>query len=84
MITNRAFELGPSIKSTAFLVRARHKVADGYIRAAEADSVALEARCRIDKVIAADSYFDGMDVQERYHARGKHLRILMERSFTWA
>lgn len=83
------FKLGANIRNTACLVHVRRKfaeivkVAGGDIKAEEAGSVALEARCKIDKMFAIDSNFDSMSAEDRRHERDIHLRPLMEEFYIW-
>lgn len=84
------FKLGGTIKNTACLVHIRRrfaeivKVAGGNVKAEEANSVALEARRRIDEMFAIDSNFDDMDAEERFQKRNAQLRPIMEKFFIWA
>ena len=78
------------VTSTACLVHARRKLAEvvkvaggGAVRE-EADSVALEARRRMDRMFRVDSKFGEMDPEARRKAREKKLRPLMESFKTWA
>lgn len=78
------------VKNTACLVHVRRKfaeivkVAGGDIKAEEADSVALEARRRIDHIFTVDSKFDNLDPHERKRCRNVELKPLMEDFRQWA
>jgi transposase len=85
------FNLGiEGVRNTACGVHIRRyfaqivKKAGGDEKAAATDSVALEARKRIDCMFAVDSKFDGMDAESRKAARDKELRPLMEEFLPWA
>ena len=85
------FNLGlPGVTNTACLVHVRRKFAE-IVRSAGgdavcegADSVALEARRRIDRIFRVDARFDEMGHEQRRRAREKRLRPLMEAFETWA
>ena len=85
------FSMGlPGVTNTACLVHVRRKFAE-IVRSAGgdavcegADSVALEARRRIDRIFRVDSRFDGMEPEKRRRAREKRLRPLMESFEQWA
>ncbi|MCF0199519.1 MAG: transposase, partial [Bacteroidaceae bacterium] len=78
------------ITNTACLVHVRRKfaeivkVAGGDIKAEDVESVALEARRRIDTMFAIDSRFDDLDAENRRTERNIHLRPVMESFYTWA
>lgn len=84
------FKLGPKITNTACLVHVRRKfaeivkVAGGDVKARSVESVALEARIRIDALFAIDSKFDDMDPDKRCIARLKELAPRMQEFDTWA
>ena len=85
------FDLGlEGVTNTACLVHVRRKfaeivrVAGGDAACEGADSIALEARRRIDRIFRADSRFDGMGPEERRKAREERLRPLMESFREWA
>lgn len=58
--------------------------AGGDDKAATSQSVALEARRRMDRMFHIDSKFDGMEANERRAARDRELRPLMEDFLPWA
>ena len=76
--------------NTACLVHVRRKFAEivksaGGDRACEgADSIALEARRRIDRIFRTDAKFDEMGHEQRRKAREKKLGPLMESFGEWA
>ena len=80
----------PGVTNTACLVHVRRKfaeivrVAGGDAACEGADSVALEARRRIDRIFRADSKFDKMMPEQRRKAREERLRPLMESFRSWA
>ena len=85
------FSMGlEGVTNTACLVHVRRKfaeivrVAGGDAACEGADSIALEARRRIDRIFRADSRFDGMGPEERRKAREERLRPLMESFREWA
>ena len=85
------FNLGlEGVTNTACLVHVRRKFAEivrsaGGDSACEgADSVALEARRRIDRIFRVDSGFDEMSPERRRRARERKLRPLMESFRKWA
>ena len=85
------FNLGiEGVTNTACLVHVRRKfaeivkVAGGDAVCEEADSIALEARRRIDRMFRIDSRFDKIDPEARRKAREKKLRPHMESFKTWA
>ena len=85
------FNMGlPGVTNTACLVHVRRKfaeivrVAGGDAACEGADSVALEARRRIDRIFRVDSRFDGMGPERRRKARERELRPLMESFRAWA
>ena len=85
------FSMGlPGVTNTACLVHVRRKfaeivrVAGGDAACEGADSVALEARRRIDRIFRVDSRFDGMEPDRRRKARERELRPLMESFRAWA
>lgn len=85
------FNLGlPGVTNTACLVHVRRRFAE-IVRSAGgdavcegADSVALEARRRIDRIFRVDARFDEMGHEQRRRARERRLRPLMESFETWA
>ena len=85
------FNMGlPGVTNTACLVHVRRKFAE-IVRSAGgdavcegADSIALEARRRIDRIFRVDSRFDGMEPEKRRKLRDKRLRPLMESFQRWA
>lgn len=78
------------VTNTACLVHVRRKfseivrVAGGDAACEGADSIALEARRRIDRIFRVDSRFDKMDDERRREARERKLRPLMESFREWA
>lgn len=80
----------PGVTNTACLVHVRRKfaeivrVAGGDAACEGADSIALEARRRIDRIFRVDSRFDGMEPDQRRKARERELRPLMESFREWA
>lgn len=85
------FDLGmEGVTNTACLVHVRRRFAE-IVKAAGgdavcegADSIALEARRRIDRIFRVDSRFDGMEPDQRRKARERKLRPLMESFREWA
>ena len=85
------FSMGLSgVTNTACLVHVRRRFAE-IVKAAGgdavcegADSIALEARRRIDRIFRVDSRFDEMDDERRRKARERKLRPLMESFREWA
>ena len=85
------FDLGmEGVTNTACLVHVRRrfaeivKAAGGDAACEGADSIALEARRRIDRIFRVDSRFDGMEPDRRRKARERELRPLMESFRAWA
>ena len=85
------FNMGlPGVTNTACLVHVRRKFAEivksagGDAVCEGADSIALEARRRIDRIFRVDSRFDGMEPEKRRKLRDKRLRPLMESFQRWA
>ena len=85
------FNMGlPGVTNTACLVHVRRKFAEivksagGDAACEGADSIALEARRRIDRIFRTDSRFDGMGPEQRRKMREKKLRPLMESFGEWA
>lgn len=85
------FDLGiDGVVNTACLVHVRRKFAE-IVKAAGgdavcegADSVALEARRRVDAMFRVDARFDGMASEERKEARLAELAPLMDSFEEWA
>lgn len=85
------FDMGlEGVTNTACLVHVRRKFAEivksagGDVACEGVDSLALEARRRIDRIFRVDSKFDEMDDGQRRKARNKRLRPLMESFEEWA
>jgi hypothetical protein len=85
------FNMGlPGVTNTACLVHVRRKFAEivksagGDAACEGADSIALEARRRIDRIFRVDSGFDKMGHEQRRRARERRLRPLMESFEAWA
>ena len=85
------FNMGlPGVTNTACLVHVRRKFAEivrsagGDAACEGADSIALEARRRIDRIFRVDSGFDEMGHEQRRRARERRLRPLMESFREWA
>jgi len=85
------FNLGiEGVTNTACLVHVRRKfaeivkVAGGDAVCEGADSIALEARRRIDRIFDADRKLRKMEPEARRKVREKKLRPLMESFRTWA
>lgn len=85
------FNMGlKGVTNTACLVHVRRKFAEivksagGDAACEGADSLALEARRRIDRIFRVDSKFDKMGHEQRKRARDKRLRPLMGSFETWA
>ena len=85
------FNLGiEGVTNTACLVHVRRKFAEivklagGDAVCESADSLALEARKRIDRIFRVDSRFDKMEPEQRRKAREKKLRPHMESFEEWA
>lgn len=80
----------PGVTNTACLVHVRRRfaeivrVAGGDAACEGADSVALEARRRIDRIFRVDSRFDAISPEARREARERELRPLMESFREWA
>ena len=84
------FTMGlPNITNVACGVHIRRyfarivKNAGGDAKASATDSVALEARRRIDYIFHVDSRFDGLPPDERKAARKRELAPLMEEFYEW-
>lgn len=85
------FSMGmEGVTNTACLVHVRRKFAEivrsagGDAACEGADSIALEARRRIDRIFRVDSKLDGMGPEKRRKLREKRLRPLMESFQRWA
>lgn len=85
------FDMGlRGVTNTACLVHVRRKFAEmvksagGDAVCEGADSIALEARRRIDRIFRVDARFDEMGHEQRRRAREKRLRPLMESFEQWA
>lgn len=84
------FNLGPAVTNTACLVHVRRKFAQivktagGDAKAAKVESVALEARRRIDELFHIDSAFDAMEPAARKAARLADLAPKMTDFESWA
>lgn len=85
------FNLGiEGVTNTACLVHVRRKFAEivksagGDAVCEGADSIALEARRRIDRIFRVDARFDELDPEQRGKARERKLRPLMRSFREWA